>query len=576
MLTRLLRKYLRPYRGMLTVVVGLQMLQAIISLLLPSLNADIIDRGVTVGDTDEILRLGGIMLAVTALQVTAAVTAVYFAARVAMGVGRDLRAAVFDHIETFSAQEMGTFGAPTLLTRTTNDVQQVQMVVLLGLSFMILAPVMMIGGVVMALWEDAVLSTLLLVVIPAMAAILLWGVRRMQPLFRGMQTRIDAINRILREQISGIRVVRAFVRDEHERARFADANGDLQEVALGVGRTMALMFPSVMLVMNVASVAVLWFGGLRIGSGDMAVGQLTAFLAYIMQILMSVLMGVMMFMIVPRAQVSSERIAEVLDTSTTVVPPDAPVRGAVGHGRLEMRGVQFQYPGAAEPVLHGIDLVAEPGTTTAIIGATGTGKTTLLRTVPRLIDVTGGEVLVDGVDVRLLDPEELWSAIGYVPQRPFLFAGTVATNLRDGKPDASDEELWEALEVAQAADFVRELGGLDTEIAQGGTNVSGGQRQRLAIARALVRRPALYLFDDSFSALDYATDAALRAALVPRTRDAAVVIVAQRVATIRTAERIVVLDEGAVVGTGTHEDLMATCTAYREIVLSQLSAEEAA
>lgn len=575
MLTRLLRTYLRPYRWPVVVVLLMQLVQAVANLYLPSLNAQIIDDGVAQGDTGEILRLGLVMLAATTVQIVCAVVAVYHAARTAMAVGRDLRADVFGHVTAFSAKEMGTFGAPSLLTRTTNDVQQIQMVVLLTLAMIIAAPMMMVGGVIMALREDAVLSLILLVVVPAMAALLGWAVSRMHPLFRSMQNRIDAINRILREQLTGIRVVRAFVRDEHERERFEGANVELQQVAVGVGRTMALMFPSVMLVMNVTSIAVLWFGGLRIEGGQMQVGALTAFLSYIMMILMSVLMAVMMFMIVPRAQVSSERIAEVLDSRTTVVPPAAPV-SVPARGRVVIEDLEFRFPGAAAPVLHGVDLVAEPGTTTAIIGATGTGKTTLLRTVPRLIDATGGRVLVDGVDVRERDPEELWAGIGYVPQRPYLFAGTVASNLRDGRADATDEDLWDALEVAQAADFVRELGGLDAPISQGGTNVSGGQRQRLAIARAIVRRPAVYLFDDSFSALDYATDAALRAALAPRTREAAVVVVAQRVATIRTAERIVVLDEGTVVGTGTHEELMASCEAYREIVLSQLSAEEAA
>ena len=575
MLTRLLRTHLRPYRGPIVVVLLMQLVQAIANLFLPSLNAQIIDDGVAKGDPEEILRLGAVMLGATTVQIVCAVVAVYYGALVAMRVGRDLRAGVFGHVTGFSAKEMGTFGAPSLLTRTTNDVQQIQLVVLLGLVMMVVAPMMMVGGVVMALREDAVLSLILLVVVPVMAGLLAWAVRRMHPLFRSMQGRIDAINRILREQLTGIRVVRAFVRDEHERERFEGANVDLQQVAVGVGRTMALMFPSVMLVMNLTSIAVLWFGGQRIADGQMEVGALTAFLSYIMMILMSVLMAVMMFMIVPRAQVSAERIAEVLDSRSTVLPPAAPV-AVQARGHVVIEDLEFRYPGAAEPVLHGIDLVAEPGTTTAIIGATGTGKTTLLRTIPRLIDATAGRVLVDGVDVRERDPEELWSGIGYVPQRPYLFAGTVATNLRDGRADATDEELWDALEVAQAAEFVRDLGGLDAPVSQGGTNVSGGQRQRLAIARAVVRRPAVYLFDDSFSALDYATDAALRAALAPRTREAAVVVVAQRVATIRSAERIVVIDEGTVVGTGTHEDLMASCEPYREIVLSQLSAEEAA
>ncbi len=576
MLIRLLRERFRPYLGLITVVVVLQLVQSIANLYLPSVNAHIIDDGVAKGDTAVIMRLGGIMLAVTFAQVICAIGAVYAGARVAMSVGRDLRAGVFDHVQTFSARELGQFGAPSLITRTTNDVQQIQLVVFMTFTILVAAPVMMVGGVIMALQEDVQLSGLLLVVVPVLAAILGFAIVRLRPLFGSMQKRIDAINRIMREQITGIRVIRAFVRDTDERERFAGANADLMTVAVGVGRTMALIFPTVFLVMNVSSVAVLWFGGHRIDQGPMQVGSLVAFLSYLMQILMAVMMAVMMFMLVPRAEVSADRISEVMRTSSTVVPPVEPITVLPGRGHLELRDVGFSYPRATDPVLRGVSFVAAPGETTAIIGSTGSGKTTLLETIPRLYDVTEGAVLVDGVDVRELGLDTLWGAIGLVPQKPYLFSGTVASNLRYGKEDATDDEVWHALEVAQAAEFVTAMGGLDAEITQGGTNVSGGQRQRLAIARALVRRPEIYLFDDSFSALDFATDAALRAALAPETRDATVIVVAQRVSTIRYADRIVVLDDGVVVGTGTHPELMATNETYREIVLSQVTEEEAA
>lgn len=575
MLVALLRTRLTPYARRLAVVVVLQLVQAVANLYLPSLNADIIDDGVAQGDTAVILRLGALMLGVTFVQVVCAIGAVHAGAGVAAGLGRDVRAEVFDHVQTFSAREVGRFGAASLLTRTTNDVQQIQMLVLMSLTIMVAAPVMVVGGVVMALREDIPLSGLLLVVVPLLVVVLGIAVVRMRPLFRSMQERIDGINRILREQIGGIRVIRAFVRDAHERERFRGANEDLARVAIAVGRLMAFLFPTVMLVMNVSGVAILWFGGQRIADGSMQVGSLTAFLSYIMQILMAVMMAVMMFMMVPRAEVSSERVMEVLRTPSSVVPPAEPVTSLPARTSVELRGVSFRYPGADEPVLRGVDLLAEPGRTTAIIGSTGSGKTTLLEMIPRLSDVTEGAVLVGGVDVRDLAPQTLWGSMAVVPQKPYLFSGTVASNLRYGKPDATDEELWHALEVAQGADFVRAMGGLEAAVAQGGTNVSGGQRQRLAIARALVRRPAVYLLDDSFSALDVATDAALRAALVPETRDATVIVVAQRVSTIRTADRIVVLDDGAVVGTGTHAELMATSETYREIVLSQLSEQEA-
>jgi ATP-binding cassette subfamily B protein len=577
MFLRLLREHLRPYRRQVAAVMVLQLAQTVATLYLPSLNADIIDKGVAVGDTGYILRIGALMLAISLVQVACSILAVYFGAQMAMSFGRDLRERLFGTVQTFSAREVGQFGAPSLITRTTNDIQQVQMVVLMTFTIMVMAPIMLIGGVILALQEDVALSGLLLVVVPVLGVVVGLIVGRMVPYFRLMQVRIDGINRVMREQITGLRVIRAFVRERRESERFGEANDALYDTSLRAGRLMSAMFPLVMLIMNVTSVGVLWFGSSRIDSGEMQVGALTAFLSYIMYILMAVMMSSMMFVMVPRAVVSSERITAVLDTETSVVPPVAPTPLPRPTGRLELRDVEFRYPGAERPVLHHVDLVAEPGRTTAIIGSTGSGKTTLVNLVPRLFDATDGAVTVDGVDVRDLDPEVLWGLIGLVPQKPYLFSGTVASNLRYGKEDATDEELWHALEVAQARSFVEEMPeGLDAPIAQGGTNVSGGQRQRLAIARALVRRPSIYLFDDSFSALDFATDAALRAALVPETRHSAVVVVAQRVATIRDADRIIVLDGGSVVGTGTHAELMETCQTYQEIVFSQISAEEAA
>jgi ATP-binding cassette subfamily B multidrug efflux pump len=576
-LIRLLRAYLRPYHQTLVVIVALQLVQTLATLYLPTLNADIIDSGVVKGDTGYIMRIGAVMLGVTLVQIVCAIGAVYFGARTAMALGRDVRAAVFTRVQDYSAREVGHFGTPSLITRTTNDVQQVQMLVLMTFTLVVSAPIMCVGGIVLALNQNVPLSSLLLVIVPILAISLAILISRMRPLFRKMQTRIDGINRVLREQITGVRVVRAFVRDNHERERFTKSNTDLLNVSLGVGKLQAFMFPIVMLVMNVSSVAVLWFGGHLIQSGSMQIGALTAFLSYLLQILMAVMMATFMFMMVPRAEVCAERIQEVLDTESSVVLPENPVRAVVTHGHLELRDVEFRYPGAEQPVLRGIDLVARPGEITAVIGSTGAGKTTLLNLIPRLMDATAGTVLVDGVDVRQLDHTTLSDAVGFVPQKPYLFSGTVATNLRYGKPEATDEELWEALRIAQAYDFVSGMSeGLDSPIAQGGTNVSGGQRQRLAIARTLVRRPEIYLFDDSFSALDYATDAALRAALAHETADATVVIVAQRVSTIRQADRIIVLDEGHVVGSGTHGDLMAANQTYREIVLSQLTEQEAA
>ncbi|QKV93456.1 ABC transporter ATP-binding protein [Streptomyces sp. NA02950] len=580
MLVRLMRGYLRPHTRTIALIVLLQLVQTLATLYLPTLNADIIDGGVVKGDTGYILRIGGFMIAVTVVQIVCSIGAVYFSARTAMALGRDVRAAVFDRVQSFSAREMGHFGAPSLITRTTNDVQQVQMLCLMAFTLMVSAPIMCIGGVIMALNQDVPLSALLLLIVPVLGVIVTLIVRRMRPLFRGVQERIDTVNRVLREQITGIRVIRAFVRDTHERDRFTGANSDLMDVSLRAGRLMALMFPAVMLVVNLSSVAVVWFGGHRIDSGGMQIGALTAFLSYLMQILMAVMMATFMFMMVPRAEVCAERVQEVLDTRTSVAPPLVPVVPAPsggGRGLLELRGVEFRYPGAEEPVLREISLIARPGRTTAVIGSTGSGKSTLLGLVPRLFDATDGSVHIDGVDVRDLDTEVMSRAIGLVPQKPYLFSGTVASNLRYGKPDATDEELWRALETAQARDFVEAMeGGLDAAVAQGGSNVSGGQRQRLAIARALVRKPSVYLFDDSFSALDYATDARLRAALAGETQDATVVIVAQRVSTIRGADQIVVLDAGRVVGTGTHTELMAGNQTYREIVLSQLTEQEAA
>ncbi|MFE0705077.1 ABC transporter ATP-binding protein [Streptomyces sp. NPDC058872] len=577
MLIRLLRTHLRPYRKPIALLVLLQFLQTCASLYLPTLNADIIDNGVVRGDSGYILRFGALMIGVSVVQVVCNIGAVYHGARTASALGRDVRGAVFDRVQSFSARELGQFGAPSLITRTTNDVQQVQMLVLMAFTLMVSAPIMCVGGIVMALGQDVPLSGVLLAVVPVLGVAVSLIVRKMRPLFRTMQERLDTVNRVLREQITGNRVIRAFVKDGYEEERFRGANGELTDVSMATGRLMALMFPTVMTVVNVSSVAVVWFGAQRIDSGGMEIGALTAFLAYLMQIVMAVMMATFMFMMVPRAEVCAERIEEVLGTETSVVPPIDPVTALDRRGHLEVRNADFRYPGAEESVLKDVALVARPGETTAIIGSTGSGKSTLLGLVPRLFDATGGEVLVDGVDVRKLDPSLMARTVGLVPQKPYLFSGTVATNLRYGKPDATDEELWHALEVAQAADFVRKLeNGLHAPIAQGGTNVSGGQRQRLAIARTLVQKPEIYLFDDSFSALDYETDALLRAALTRETSDSTVVIVAQRVATIRDADRIVVLDEGRVVGTGRHHELMADNETYREIVLSQLTEAEAA
>lgn len=576
MLIRLLRTYLTPYRGELTGVVVLQFISTMAALYLPSLNADIIDNGVTKGDTGYILSTGGMMLMVTLTQILCSVGAVFFGARVAMGVGRDLRASVLHQVGTFSAREVGHFGAPSLITRNTNDVQQVQMMVVMSCTILVMAPIMCVGGIIMALRQDLNLSWILGISVPLLVVSMGFLIARMVPGFRVMQGRLDAVNRVLREQITGIRVVRAFVREPYEVERFGDANRELTETALGVGRLMALMFPLVMLISNVTSVAVIWFGGHQINEGSMQIGSLTAMLSYIMQILMAVMMATFMAVMLPRASVCAERISEVLDTDSSVIPPENPVRELKDPGVVELRGAQFQFPGAEEPVLRDITFRAEPGKTTAIIGGTGSGKTTLLNLISRLIDSTSGSVSVGGVDVRDIDTELLCSVIGLVPQKPYLFSGTVATNLRYGNPEATDEWLWECLEIAQAADFVRAMPeGLDTPVAQGGTTVSGGQRQRLAIARALVRKPQIYLFDDSFSALDLTTDARLRAALRPVTQDACIVVVAQRISTIVEADQIIVLDDGAIVGIGTHDELVVSCPTYGEIVASQLAVQDA-
>lgn len=577
MLRKLLGTHLRPYRSWLAAVAALQLVGTVAALYLPSLNADIIDRGVATGDTGYIMRVGAIMLLVSLLQVACSIGAVWFGARTAMAFGRDVRRDLFHRVGSFSSREVNQFGAPSLITRNTNDVQQVQMLVLMSCTMVAAAPIMMVGGVAMAMREDLGLSWLLAFVVPALFISVGLIVAQMVPGFRVMQERIDQVNRVLREQITGIRVVRAFVREPHETERFARANDELTAVAIRTGRWQALMFPTVMLIINVSSVAVVWFGGHRVDGGEMQIGALTAFLSYLMQILMSVMMATFMLMMVPRSAVSAERIVEVLDTSSSVVPPAEPVTAVAGRGDLELTGVSFAYPGASDPVLRDVSFSARAGQTVAVIGSTGAGKSTLVNLVPRLMDATSGEVRVDGIDVRRLAPEALWSRLGLVPQKAFLFSGTIASNLRHGKPDATDDEIWEALEIAQARDFVAAMpDGLESAVAQGGTNFSGGQRQRLAIARAVIRRPEIYLFDDSFSALDLATDARLRAALRPVTRESTVVIVAQRVSTIRDADLIIVLEDGVVVGRGTHDELLAENPTYQEIVESQLSAEEAA
>ena len=577
MLYRLVRTYLTPYAAMLGVLLVLQLIATLASLYLPSLNGRIIDEGVAVGDTTFILKTGLVMLAVSFVQIVATIGATRIGAQSSASLGREVRSSVFKRVGQFSAQELSRFGAPTLVSRSTNDITQVQQVTYMFLAIMVSAPIMMVGGIFMALREDLGLSWLVAVAVPALGVAIGLIIAKMVPHFRSMQTAVDSVNRILREQITGLRVVRAFVREDVERERFAVANRTYTGTALAVGKLMALAFPVVMVIFNASTVAVLWFGAHRIDNGQMEIGSLTAFMSYLIQILMSVMMATFMAMMIPRATVSAGRIQEVLDTDSSVHAPADPVVIPPGPVSVELRGVTFAYPGAESPVLREVSLRAEPGTTTAIVGSTGAGKTTLVGLVPRLHDVTSGQVLVGGVDVREAEPEDLWSHIGLVPQRPYLFTGTVASNLRYGDPHATDDELWAALEVAQADGFVRAMpDGLESPIAQGGTNVSGGQRQRLAIARALVSKAGIYLFDDAFSALDVATDARLRAAMRPVTRDAVVIVVAQRVSSIIHADRIVVLDDGLVVGNGTHAELLESCPTYVEIVESQQAMEEAA
>ncbi|MET8872917.1 ABC transporter ATP-binding protein [Nocardia sp. NPDC004604] len=577
MLIRLLRTYLAPYRAQLAGVVGLQLIAGIAMLYLPTLNAHLIDNGVTKGDIGYIWSTGLRMLAVAGVQIIASAGSVYLGAQAAMGAGRDLRGAVLHRVGTFSAREVGMFGAPSLITRNTNDIQQVQLLIVMSATILVMAPIMCVGGIFMSVREDFGLSWLLLIAVPALAISMGAIVAKMVPGFRDMQYRIDGVNRVLREQITGIRVVRAFVRERQETWRFALANSELTDAALRVGRLMALMFPLVMLISNVTAVAVIWFGGHLINDGQMQIGLLTAMLSYIMQILMAVTMASFLAMMAPRAAVSADRIAEVLDTETSVQPPRLPQSFKGDPALVDLQFAEFAFPGAEKPVLSAIRFQVEPGTTTAIVGSTGAGKTTLLNLIPRLIDVTDGAIYVGGTDVRHIDLELLREQIGLVPQKAYLFSGTVASNLRYGNPHATDEELWRCLEIAQAADFVRDMPqGLETPVAQGGTTVSGGQRQRLAIARALVKKPRVHLFDDSFSALDVATDARLRAALRPETRDASVIIVAQRVTTVRDADQIVVLEDGAMAGIGTHDQLMRECAEYQEIVASQLGADEVA
>jgi ATP-binding cassette subfamily B protein len=577
MLLKLVTRFLTPHWRLLVGVVLFQLAQSIASLYLPSLNADIIDNGVAKGDTGYILMIGGVMLAITVLQIACAIAAVYFGARAAMGLGRDLREAIFHRVGEFSEREVSKFGAASLITRTTNDVQQVQLLVLMTCTLLVSAPILAIGGVIMAIRQDVQLSWIMVVSIPVLLTALGLIIRRMVPLFRLMQERIDTVNRVLREQLTGIRVVRAFVREGHETARFAEANEAVTATAVSAGRLFALVFPVVLLVMNVSSVAVLWFGAFRIEDGSMQIGALTAFLSYLIQILMAVMMATFMAILIPRAAVSADRISEVLATETSVVLPLNPVTQLRASGLVELRDVSFSYPGAEQPVLKNISFTARAGETTAIIGSTGAGKTTLVNLLPRLFDATGGSVMIDGVDVRELDPDLLWGRIGLVPQKAYLFAGTVATNLRYGNPDATDDELWAALETAQAAGFVRAMTeALDAPIVQGGTNVSGGQRQRLAIARALVKKSEIYVFDDSFSALDTTTDARLRQALAVAAKSATKIIVAQRVSTIVDADQILVIEDGEIVDRGTHGELLESSTTYAEIVNSQLKTEDAA
>ena len=562
---------------MLSIVLVLISIQAIANLYLPNLNADIINNGVVKGDTNYIIRVGGLMLVITLLLGVCSIVAVYFGAKTAMSVGRDIRSAVFRKVMEFSQKETNVFGAPTLITRNTNDVQQVQMVLVMAFNIMIMAPIMCVGGVIMALREDVPLSGLLLIIVPLVVIVIAVVATIALPLFRSMQKKTDRINQVMREVLSGIRVIRAFVRTDQEERRFDDANADLMRTQLRVNRLFSLMIPFLFGIMNLSTVAIVWFGGLRIDSGGMQIGNLSAFLQYVMLILFSVMMAALMFIMVPRAAASAERIQQVLETEATLCDPDHPQEIAEPRGVVEFHDVEFRYPGAEDPVLCGISFTAQPGEVTAIVGGTGSGKSTLINLIPRFYDVTGGSVTVDGVDVRNLRQEDLWRQIGVVPQKAFLFSGSISSNVKYGLPNATDDEIWRALTVAQARDFIEEMPDkLQGEVDQGGTNVSGGQRQRLAIARAVAKRPKIFIFDDSFSALDFKTDQLLRAALKQETQDSPVIIVAQRVGTILHADQIVVLDSGSVVGIGTHAQLMETCETYQEIVYSQLSREEVA
>ncbi len=577
MLVQTLREFLRPYKGTVWVVVFLLLVQSIGNLYLPNLNADLINNGVAKGDIGYIWRIGAIMLAISALIIGASIVIAYFSSKVSMSFGRDVRKAVFVSVERFSTRELNKFGAPSLITRNTNDVQQVQMVLFMGLTMMVAAPITGIGAVIMALKTNVRLSGLLLVAVPAMGLLIYWLLRRIVPLFRVMQVRIDRINLVLREQIAGVRVIRAFVKTRYEEERFAGANNELAQTTLSVTRTFAIMFPALTFILNISSIAVIWFGAKLIDTGSMPIGNLTAFLSYIMQILMSVMMAVMMSLMIPRAEASAERIQEVLLTPSSVIETTDPKSPKARKGLIEFKDVEFRYPGAEHPVLSGISFTAKPGVMTAIVGSTGSGKTTLLNLIPRFIDASAGQILMDGIDVRDQSLENVWSEIGFVPQRAFLFGGTIASNLKYGQADASDEELWEALTVAQADEFVKEKeDGLNSPVSQGGTNFSGGQRQRLSIARAIVKQPQIYILDDSFSALDYSTDAKLRVALEEHAKNSTLIVVAQRVSTILKADQIVVLNNGKIDGIGNHADLMKSCKTYQEIVLSQLSPEEAA
>ena len=577
MLIRLLRTHLRPYYGLLACVLVLEFAQVMASLYLPTLNADIINRGVATGDTGYIWRTGGLMLAVSAAQGACTMLATYLAARSAMGLGRDLRAKIFHRVGSFSEREVSGFGAGSLITRNTNDVQQIQMLVLMGCTMLVMAPIMAVGGIIMAVTRAPGLAWLVAVSVPVLLAIVGLIVRRMVPLFRSYQDRLDGINRVLREQLTGIRVIRAFVRERAEAERFAGVNHDMAWVGERVGRLFIILFPLVTLVLDVTVVGVIWYGGHRVGSGDVEVGTLIAFMAYLMQILMGIVMASFMTMMIPRATVCAERISEVLAVDPSLTVAESATTSFPEPGAVELRDVTFSYPDAEAAVLTGVSFRVAPGSTTAIVGSTGSGKSTLVALLARLVDTTDGAILMGGVDVRQAEPEALWATLGLVPQKPFLFAGTVATNLRLGREEADDDELWAALEVAQARDFVEEMdGGLEAPITQGGTNVSGGQRQRLAIARALVRRPDILIFDDSFSALDVATDARLRTALAPATVGVTKIVVAQRITTVTDADQILVLDGGRLVATGTHEELLTTCEVYQEIVSSQLGQEVAA